>query len=439
MTELMQEEVVFNYLNGAGNHEAKNLLASLVLANPERTFKSSQAANDMNARQSGSVEWEMRSIDIAQYFDRSLEPIGAVVRRQVIGRAGKIVDAWQASTEDVEVKLALSGATSVWGLRWPDVSVQPLLGATASPTEARAPQVRMQIYKALLTSKADVSANELVISTFGSEYAHATGAHETLRTLGKVGILAYHSKKQGYNPIVRIENAKYASNGLKLEHTTPETQALFKALQRLGEGMEIAINDLVDVAQSIDPSINANKLRRNLGPVGNPDSLVRHFPGLNLIDAKGIQSRETTRVSLGEDVRKPIEDLVATIEDVSVGRNPGVHIDRAKKILANSDEFGMLMAKARRFSPQVRGQQEKAVIDAQLLGIVRTLGQVSILEVRQALIDDFGRELGPARIRARLDLLRKRGLVGKTEQPIDRHMKRPIAHYYPQELGSTDY
>lgn len=422
--ETIPEEVIFRYLDGVGNHEVKNLLAGLILSEPEREFTNRVAQSEMNDRQGSKPEWALGPTRPQEYFTHSMEPIGAVVRGQTIGPSGKLVDAWRASDEHPDVKLALSGFISDWSLRWPNVSVQRLFGATNSRGGVRSPQVRTEMYQAMLATDQAVDYETLWNAMGQGIYKHYTALHVQVKRMADAGILTASSKRSNYNPLLNITNVEIPKSGRTA--SIPESRAFYSALSQLEVGSSIRAYELVDKAKAIDESIDAQKLRNLLIHSINTKN-SRAYPGVQLAQPEGNKGMLAV-IEFADGMREPVAELIAGISRIQQGFDIDIYSQRAREILGNPEEFRVLIAKAREFSANHVAQRDRVEADERLTSVVSRLGAASLIDVRKAMREEYGQETGRDGVARRLRDLVKSGQLIADEVSAP-HMKRKRLKY----------
>jgi hypothetical protein len=432
-----REEAVFAYIDGVGNHELKTLVSALAIEKAGSYVTATAIANEVNSLQiAGGVEdgkqsegvrpvWAFQTVHAIQYFNRSLAPVGAVVKGRARGASGKEVDAWKADSKFISEQEAMAGFLSRWSLRWQDISTQQTYGVTTSKTNIRSPQVRHRIYEALLGSGEHSVAS--IRDAIGVEYAMDNSLSNQIRALVDVGLIERESKRKDYDPQLKIVDTEYRHVSMKFEDLIAETRATYQAMQKLGTGELLTVNQLIDQAAAIDPTIDTVKLRMLL--VHGLDPKSKNYPGLELAEANPMSQESLTRVSLSAAAKEPIAELLEGVNDVLKG-NKEQYIKDAKQIISNPDDFRKLVAKASRFSPFRNGHYNgRQKLEAQVQSTVDGLGVATVAEVRQYLIDSYGRKLTNSFVRKILHDLAAKGLIYQTETTQHPHSKQSLNLY----------
>lgn len=419
--------IILDYLDGAGNHELKNALSGVFLQNPHIQYTASAMANEMTVRQGDTPVWKVRPTMVTQYVEHSLMPISSVMHDLVTNERGKVVDTWAANPEYLDARLALSGFISDWSLRWQDISVQQAYGSSSSPGAVRSPQARHNIYSAILTGSDTPSIYEISETLEGGGYSHGrisiTGQ---IKALAQLGILDLATKRQGYNPIIKINDTEFSRAGFDLSETIPETQALYQVMSDLGQGATTGLNELVAKAAKIDPSIDQKKLRLLIRQAVNGGTA---YPGLEQIASNGMDQTSQSRVGISESAKKPVEELVEGISSIqNTGEAVEHYIQRSKEIHAEPESFAALVEKARNFSRRANSPS-KEVVYQQVETIVRQLGAVSAQTVCNSLAELYGTKLSKPHTRTRLNELVEQGVIKVKTVNQEAHTTRQINIY----------
>lgn len=404
-------QTVLDYLDGAGNHEYKNLLAGVYLENPQRAYLAPVLSQEINDRQGSPPAWKMTASRIAEYSGRSLLPIAVVLSERVLSANGVYVNSWQADPKDIGLKLATSGLISSWSLRWPDHSVQPIYGSSSSPSQVHSPQARQRIFDYLAYipdhiapivdicgASADIDYKNVYINM--ATHINALVAH---------GILLKTTKHTGYDPQIRINSTEFNSHSMKLSDAIPETQALYKALGKQGVGKILTINQLVDAALKIDRHIDDVKLRDKIR-LGVTQK--NQYPGLELVGEDVFLDSEESLVELTENASIPIGELVDSLKLLSNGDNDAIeHYQKHATAISHSPEqFAALITKARKFSPSAN-RLGSEVLKSRIQAIVENSEDLSAKTVQQNLSNDYNAHVSLVRVRYILKSLVESGAI----------------------------
>lgn len=426
-----QEAIVFDYINGAGNHELKTVLAGIVAANPDRFFTATTAAHELNRAQGAPTQdpvWSMKPAAMIQYFDRSLEPVGSVVSGMTTGASGKQVKAWRSNPENIDLVHAASGLFSSWSLRWPELSVQQAYGATTSKTAVRSPVIRHRIYSALTKTDIDLSEKDVRIAIEGGGYQQENSVSNQLRELADLGIIDLASKRKDYDPEVRINNAEYKHVGIRFEDTIPETRALYTVIAQNGVGRVIRVNALITQAANANPNIDTVKLREQL--VRGLHSASGNYPGLEKVTMDGMSEEALSLVKLTPDVKQPIAELVNGVAAIISGEANADYSQELSEILASQSDVRQLVWKAKQNSHVKTGHDEGSdKLRDQLKSIITNSEPITAAEARAILKDQYGRRVTTAFVRTVLNELADKNAATKGTNVQHAHSTRKLNKY----------
>lgn len=355
--EHLSEPELYGFLNGIGNHEAKLLTAAIVTLHPDEAFSESRLASEVKMRQGNIPEWIPRSSVAFKYCVNSLEPIGAVVKSTVAGRYGPVA-AYQATEFGSTRGPSFIGAQLDWGLEYPKVSSQKILGATSSSSELRSPQVRFLIYQDILTSPKEHISYVNIAESLNAYGIDKKVLDAQLRSMQDLGIIHIDSQLVEWNPTFRILSPDLHHPGYKLGDLQPTTQLFYRAMHNLYESgqKEVDMDTFLAACLAIDPSANQPRLRKIIAH-GTNEKTSTLATNIEMIE-KGVVEDQRTVVSLTDQYRPAIEDFCDRMQQIADGINLDHYEKRAREIIGNPVEFSALMAKAKRFSSAVKGQTE---------------------------------------------------------------------------------
>ncbi|HWB39189.1 MAG TPA: hypothetical protein VG604_02995 [Candidatus Saccharimonadales bacterium] len=384
------QDAVFAYIDGAANHEVKNLISSIFLTHPAQAYSPATMTYEMNSRQGENRAWEIKKKSVSQFCEVSLEPVGAVVKSELEEFDGRLVDAWQAAQENLDIKLAVSGFISDWSLRWGDISVQQAYGKSGSASDIRSPKIRHDIYLALMTGSDAPTLKEI---------GHATGRDTTpnghamvsaqINMLTGYGILQKNTNRVKYNPLIEVVDNTYNSQFMPLEDTSAETQALYKAVAGYTVGQIITVEQLLDDATLSDGSIDALLLRARLARALYSRN---QYPGLRRIDNNGLANGKQSNVQFVDAAKQPIIELVEGIETITEPDHVEYFSQRSREIIANPDEFMALVEKARRSSP-LANKTDPVLLASQIKSLLGEHGPSSAPQLRELLSEVHGKNV----------------------------------------------
>ena len=396
----------YDFLSGAGNHELKLLTGAVILAHSDIVYTPASLRRTLLDRQGAPTVWKFQASTPAQYCEQSLEPIGAVVTSKVLSERNKIVPGYQACATNRFEKLALAGSLLGWSLDYSDISVQNVLGATASNSSVRSPEVRHQIYRSLLTGSDGIDVSSLYEKLDGLGYKHRPSMNLQLYRMHELGLIKLDSNI-GQNPSVLITHTEFDALSKKLEDSLPETQAIYAAIRRLGIRCNTTVNNIVTVAIEINPNLDATVVRYKLLNGVNG----KGFSGLQLTENP---SQQRTTVFLNPTITKPVSDLCERLKDVRDGA-VDVNVRAARRIIESKPDFRKLTAKARQFSHAVAGKQGHELLEKQLLSIVNRSGETTVSVARDELKNTYAREISSHMLRR---ILNDKVKEGKLQQDV---------------------
>jgi len=409
------EREFFGFINGGANHELKLLTGAILLSNPEVPYSNSALSQELIGRQGEAVVWKVSSGTPAQYCNRSLEPIGAVVKTEVIGKKGKPVIGYQAEPLHREAKLACTGALLGWSLDYPDLSLQQSFGATQSSSMVRTPEIRYRVYTALLANRGGLTISDIFTSLKGEGYPNYESMNTQLTRMQELGLVALRTT-YGEDHAVIIEHTSYDALFGTLEDAMAETQAAYAAIRQVGQGETTSVNEIISKALEVDPAINATLLRSKL-------LSGLHFGGYPGLAVVGEPQTQRSAVTLAPKAKKPIRDLHKRLEAVRDGDYSG--IETATDIIGDTESFRTLVAKAKRFSPLVMGKAlGHQLLESQLISIVSAPGGVTVRQARNALITQYGRDIAGHTVRAALAAMVRHGKIASDTIAKSPHSKK---------------
>ncbi len=401
-SEQFTERQFYDFLNGAGNHELKLMTGALVLSDPDTVHTAASLRRAVIDRQGEPTVWNVQASILSSYILQSLEPSGAVNSLSVLGERGKIVTGYRAAPNHRAEKLSLTGSLLSWSLDNPDISLQQVFGITSSNSELRSPEMRHRIFTTILSAAEAKSVPQLHQELQEVNYGFRQGLELQLERMKELGLVELRSNT-GHDPKVQILNTEFEHLSKTLEGTLPETRAIYAALGKIGQRKTATINQIVSVALSLDPTIDPTLARQKL-----LNSVVtKGYPGLKIIETdqefRSLASR--TIVKLGALAARPVIDLCERLNDAREN-DPTQNIDLAKRIIASPSDFRALIIKTRRFSPAVVASDTGLEsLKQQLVDIVKTSGEVTASEARNALRDQHAREISSRRVNAVLSQL----------------------------------
>lgn len=365
---LPPEEAVDDFLDGAGNHELKILLGGFMLLDPDRAHSVTHIAQRINTiMRDSSLDYYIRGSDIHAICKHSLAPIGQLA-------INKPQEGWQAHPDNLQEKLALVGLFGDWSLRWPDTSVQLIYGPSGSISQARSPRIRHTIYQVIKKAPARLYTQDIVDRFDPDQHRQVRGQ---LKILAETEIISKRQADTQVEPTVEVLCNEY-SGTTPLKKLNPETRALYAALATLNPGTQIPVNELVDLAQRVDSSIDSDKLGFRLRSNNRYPATKYITSGAN--DLRGV-------ISFNTATSQPITELLQGVHDIKNGKKLGRYVAKAEAIIVSDDNIHRLVQKAVTFSPRLH--RSTADIKQHLLDITNDHGQLTARQARSLLMQRY--------------------------------------------------
>ncbi len=419
-------------VDGLANHEAKTLVAGVLVSHPEEWFTANRIHKEMVRRQQGEQGWITSNKMMGfSYCKHSLEPIGAVALGSIEGRTG-LVGSYRASELGATTGLALVGSLSEWSLENPEVSLQELLGSSNSSGERRSPATRFIIFKSLL----DAGNDGLTFGQIESEVASQLSLRQ--KYLTDIFDEPTHNEffevttvLRSYNPLYRIDSAEYSGTRCfnELGETTRSIYAAMNQLVDSGQH-EVTLDALIDMCVILSPSSPKVDLRRKL-----IQSLRdRDIPGLKIAEDNDRKPGHTNKslLKIQPELVQPIGELVERIITVSTSEQVNSR-NTARFILNNPRDFATLMLKARDFSPRYRSSNRQASIQNLVRDLVLNSDGLDLDQVQVALAEQ-GERVKRNTVRRALSSLVVTNAISMIETPIrddKENTKRVYSHNNP--------
>ncbi len=402
--DITPDYVINDFLNGAGNHEIKLLVGSLLLTDSRQSHTAASIAAHFNAHLERTVH--LTPTEINGFCKGSLALIGRIA-------TAAQPEGWQAQPDYLAEKTALAGVLGDFSLRWPTVSLQPILGTSVSRGTIRSPETRYNIYDAIEEAgdERPLSIPDL-LNQFNPD--HHRSLKVQLTTLHNLNIIDKQSNRKGVDPMVQVRHTEY-THSVPLDKAIPETRALYTALAKLEAGATLSVNQLADLAKAVDESIDTAKLTTQLKYGLNG----RSYPGLLQVDAKRLKNDGQSLLLLNESVAEPIVALVQGVRTVKNGENLDTLADVAKEIANEPELIRLLVEKGRAFSPY-SGRSHGHVVRKHLCNLLDEHGALTVEQARTFLGERQGRTFSKQYVS---DLLRD--LVEKGQLTTTRSKQNP--------------
>lgn len=414
--ESIENSDFLNFLNGAANHEAKLLSLAVMLSHPEKWYTTASISRELHQRQGEHLVWDMSPQTAFSYCKESLEPIGAVLKGNIKGKRLHEVTAYKANEDNLKHNLALTGFLLDWSLRYPDLSLQRVLGNTASVGSVRSPQVRYQIYLDLLTTGDIPAIEDIGQSLEGAGYVNDDSITRQVQVLRDTGIVDLHSKQMDYNPELKIIDPEFKHVVLKLEDRTPITQAVYAAIKRLGADTTISLGNLIDNIGESNPALDKAEIRTKLVTA---ISSGKGYTGLEIVPGTAVPQHQFSSVEFTDSAEAAILDLCQGLEALRDGYDLKKYASLASKLIQDPGTFSKLMEKAMKNSASYLASEGRAQLNDRIIKIVRQTGAITTRQVMETLKETSDRSIGLDSVRNVLNGLVKEGVlsVGNGEGP----------------------
>lgn len=417
-------ELLYPFLNGVGNHEAKTLLASIILSQPEAWFLNNDMLRELNDRQGSEPAWRMQAKRPLEYCGNSLEPVGLVVKGAGSDVRGKEVVAYKAKEDVIEEALALSGAALTWSLKHSDYSVQQLLGSTQSKSDQRSPETRFKIFSVLndATEPTTLLNVTKLIYGDGSRHSYIRGQ---IKLLGHAGLVDVDVPKQRYNPELEIVGTEFTHPIKELSDLAPESKAIYEVVGTLAIGDKLSLDELIDKAveqaSTIDPKIARRKL-----VVGLSDG--RGFTIIKRI-GEGMPNYVWAKVGLPDAVRAASTTLIPELDSATKRPNFQRYGRAALQIISHPESVYALMEKARKFSSAAAAQEQGTERYANVLAVVSHKGEVTADELMVELNERYGRRYAIDSVRTLARELMSLGQLRVRKEEVHGHKSAQKTKY----------
>jgi hypothetical protein len=437
-TDAMPRQFFLDFLNRGLNHEFKLVTAGLFLTRAGEWFGASLLSSETKKLQGNKPGWEQDPSTGLNYCSRNLEPAGVLEKGQVFSNSTRwgprYIEAYRCNTENQQTALAMVGETAEWGLTYPDLSTQVVLGGSVSPSELKSPELAWNIYRQIIAypnrslSAQDIF-NALLEANPGYQYEPVT---RRISELDNLGLIDYRTTQDAdYDPVVRITDPEFNHKSHNFALVRPETRAIYETMQSLfSQGISVInTKGLIEACLQTNPAIDAYTLNAIFTMARSENST--YLPGLTLLDNHGIEEGKSSSVVLSEETAEPIADLTTRLNNLANGVGLPEAVEKALKIMGSKKAIRKLTAKAKHFSAafsasEAEGGHEKNV--KLVTTKARALGICSIAEVQAGLRED-DITVSTQTIRTILDNLVKKGEFEGLLVPKAPPRKRTIKKY----------
>jgi len=237
----------------------------------------------------------------------------------------------------------------------------------------------------MMTGNPTPSIKEIDDALEGAGYSgRRNGLVQQIERMVEHGVLLKHTTTRQFDPVVIVRRDKFEHRSLSLEDTNPETQALYTALGRLGIGAKLQLDEVISLAQEVNPDIDPVKLRTKLRMSMGDGS--HSFRVVEPEQRGQVPSGQRTVLEIPGTVKEPIRQLVEGVERLIDGRSLDYFTERCKQILSNPQDVSTLVAKARNSSPNTRKRSQEETMEV-LHSILGQAGASTAKELSKLLSD----------------------------------------------------
>lgn len=436
--ERISEGKLGDLLAAFGNHEAK-AITLLVMGTEEEVHTRTGLYKLYAGSQQGHVGWQdMSETGPIQYCKLSLAPIGLVAKETIVGDIDvlgyeKHQMGYRKTEEGTRIGDALAGHLLAFSERHPDVGLQDAFGLTTSPSYAeqipieeddgsvtfrrkRTPYVSFRLYKALLQQ------TEPIIET---DLQSAVGHKITSRRL-------YELQTQNMVQYESVGDPK----AIKVYYTANPNRTTDQPYRDIGAFTDdVAALILQEQGEIHSKKILETYLARH--PENDKDHLYikrRITTVLSDLAKRGFINREEgvrgdvyTQISVSDEQRAVIEDLVSVLERFQSGDPEFMRQGRqlGQEIISDPERVAKLAAKAKEKSKNANAV-EKSVSMNMIEAVAAAHPEgISATDI-QAIIAQQGSKLARESVRKLVAIMRERGdLIVVEEGTPARYTKAP--------------
>ncbi len=436
--EFSDQEAFLGLLSGVANHEAKLAVSAIILHNPSVWFSASALHREVMGRQGEHYGWKMATRGPVGYCEASLAPIGLVARGQTADGPRQLT-AYKANDERpdvVELGHAMSGALLDWSLEFPDISLQQILGVTAKKGPFRTPEVRYNLYRALVEHPRGDASVVNVVDSLGSRGIDTFTSYQNVEALTDKDILQAHTLDIATDMTLEIVDPIPRHDKFQANNLNAETVVVYGALQALWQQgkRQIGFDELVTESRVISPDIDVAKLRQAWSSGASKKS--ENMPGLRLATRSIEDPRQKSTLAINPSYEEAILELVVRLDDIAQAAPDAIrrYISTATAIINDQPAVSKLFAKAKAFSSTFAGQNEApGAVEQRVASLFTGHGSMSVKQVTEALAQ-LGKPLSRGSVIRYLGQLTDKGaLTVSTERP-DPSRRRRIQYFsLPQE------
>lgn len=408
------------------NHEAK-LVVLMTLDGQPSALTCSQLHKQMTEPQQDYTTWTPSNMTGYQYCRQSLVPAGAVTEELVTTPRQANVRAHRLTEYGQRLAVPGAGFLSDWSLRYPNVSIQDLLGGTNSSGEFRAGETRTRVLEAALANPS--GDNLSVRAAFAEgvdpdwesvEYKlERTRVSKAVSALALAGVLNSETVQFDDDRELLIVDPQMPE-GLANHPHFEVAIALYEVLATLDaqredkdsplaisydEAIVLTLNRLTE--QGIDADVQ--KVRRG---IHNAYFSERSYKGITKADPGRFNDGRLTRFSMNDAHRDAVEEFLLILQVLEDGNDRTYAEGHAmlQSVKSNSAQRAQLMSKAFTFSPYA---QKKSTLTtaAEVKTLITEIGQATLDELADAYRDMANRPIKSEGLRNILVLLLAQGRI----------------------------
>lgn len=416
---ISEPDLYENFVGGVANHEAKLALLARMWLQPDHYFSQNAMWHDLKEAHGEFAGWVPAKPIAFQYCDLSLGPVGCVVKGRVEGRLGP-VDAYCLSEEGKDFGVPFAGYLLDWSERYPDISLQQVLGGTASTGKdgLRVPMVRVGILTELATSSTGDLSSKGIKEIADYLETDSERISNNIGDMEQDGLITVDRKEDLEDRTIIIANPDYRHLSRKFSELQPLTRATYAVMQKFWQQgiKEVPVKEFI-AALAEDGQVSLASARGYLGRAHAGHAL----PGL----INTLQETKT-QVSIKPVYRAAIEALMEIMLEF---QNPSRDTLEKGKLLAQQiatdpARLSKLMAKARAYSNNALAvdplDRKRKVIDI----LEGAESPISIGDLRDRISTDGRRKVGTETVKRWIAALEEEGAVDTLLMPQNPFSKR---------------
>ncbi len=343
---------VSDLLAGAANHEAKAALLACIAMQPEGVAHTRfSMRDDFHRMQGPNPVWKFESPALAtDYAEKSYVPVGAVARVEEGGTDNLVSTRYYVTRSGRHEGFAAAGLGMDYSLRYRDLSLYQMIGATQSKSQngVRAPETRIRLLDKLVALGG--VATQFYILAEGLDTCQGSALNQ-VRSLHHSGILDVNGgHRNADSRMLEIVDAD-ALLSLKLDQHSREMRLFLHAMVRdrvsrgnLSIPLQYIRSNFVDAFAGIDTNQRYARINKYL------ELLERLELGIVVSETAW---NERTKIEIRKEKVEAVNDylfFVLGLAEMDAGLIE-FGKERAKQIIGNEHDVRYLLAKASAASP----------------------------------------------------------------------------------------